>query len=71
MVNQTPQPVYKTTEAAAYLGIVPATLRELVEKGMIGYFKINTEYRFLQSQLDEFIAKRGTEAFENKTKSEE
>ena len=44
-----------TDDAAAYIGITPATLRRLVERGEVVAFQIGRVRRYRQADLDAFL----------------
>lgn len=48
-------PVLQTEEAAAYLGLSPWKIRELVHNGELAYIKDCGKWRFLKSDLDEYL----------------
>jgi excisionase family DNA binding protein len=64
----TPPPAEDTREvldlqgAAEYLGVKTRTLGELVRTGQVPAAKVGRQWRFLRSQLTEWLAKGGGEA---------
>lgn len=51
-----------TEEAALYLKITPATLRNMVWEQAIPYYKLGRRNRFLKSELFQFLSKTRKEA---------
>ena len=46
-----------TEEAAAYLGVHRNTIRKLVNEGGLPAYKVNREWRYKKSMIDEWMKK--------------
>jgi len=55
-----------TNQAAEYLGITPAVLRNEVHAGNVPYYKFGRRNRYLKSKLTEMILNKKGECYENK-----
>ena len=63
--------VYTTKEVAELFGVSDATIRNEVERGKLGYFKVGNENRFTQYHIDIYTQIRDLGKSERELKLEE
>jgi excisionase family DNA binding protein len=54
--NVKPEPMYRTSEAARYLGISRYAVMDLCKAGALGFYWIGRRRVFSESQLKTFLA---------------
>lgn len=54
----TPATTYSLPRAAEYLGVSVRTLRRMIERGVVRYYRPSRHMRFRQADLDEFLRSR-------------